>query len=44
MADAKTTEPAVYDAKQLPNLSPSEFRVYDHMAEHMNYYVSVQVT
>lgn len=34
------TEAAVETNVQLPNLSAADFRVYNHMAEHMEYYVS----
>jgi hypothetical protein len=48
MADAKAdnVEPEVAPAKEeqpLPKLSPSEFRIYNRMADSMNYFVSVNL-
>lgn len=34
------TEAAIETKDQLPKLSAADFRVYNHMAEHMEYYVS----
>ena len=36
---AKPTESSESKVEALPKLSPAEFRIYNHMAEHMDYFV-----
>ena len=35
----KPTEPSESKVDALPKLSPAEFRIYNHMAENMDYFV-----